>query len=249
MIIKLVKYFFFSLFFIYSCSMANNLKKKNYKIIKVDSLEHTYIFYAKKDSNIYKIVSKKNKARKCDKSVKINKTYDLTLRSLLPDNYTMKYDLGGIRFNGDIIDFDDTTYRDIFIAKEIKNKCYIKERFFCNRIHNVKLPHLSNINLYKHIKFGKYIHKEDFYLSELELCQDSTIIYKIQTPWDSKIYEGKWRIIEKNKILVKGIRDSNINIFTKTKIEFIDTITFFNNKEIEFNDDTLIKNNFFKCGN
>lgn len=99
----------------------------SYKILKIDSLDNLNIFYAKKNDSIFKILSEKNKLKKCIK-IKTNSYYRLYLVSVFPKIFFQKYDKSGAKVFGTLVEFDkdSTIVWDLFLTENIKGKCYFK---------------------------------------------------------------------------------------------------------------------------
>lgn len=103
-----------------SCSYSKNIQSNKiaavntdstlYKVYKIDSLNNYYLIYAKKQNNLYKIVSKKEVLLGNDK-VKVGGKYDLKLSSI----WTAKIMVGGVNASPSItphvtcLSFDDST--------------------------------------------------------------------------------------------------------------------------------------------
>lgn len=65
-----------------SKDIAINNSSKQYSVYKIDSLNNFYLIYAKKDKELYKIVSKKVRDNRCNKVIKVGLSYDFILHSI-----------------------------------------------------------------------------------------------------------------------------------------------------------------------
>ncbi|MEJ5104369.1 MULTISPECIES: hypothetical protein [Chryseobacterium] len=122
-----------SLFIIYSCGIKPKISEGyNYKVIKIDSIENTYLIYAEKidasikNTAIIKIVSAKTKTN-CKRKdlIIVDKNYKFNLISLYPKNL-VSHNLRGITYNGTLIPFDReyNVKKDLFITDNINGLCY-----------------------------------------------------------------------------------------------------------------------------
>lgn len=96
-----------------------------YEVIKIDSQQKVYLIYAKRNSSVYKIVSKKECTSKC-RNVIIGEKYKFELTSfhnLLP--YVKRGT--GIRYNDTIIKLEggDILW-DLFTCMNLDNLCFEK---------------------------------------------------------------------------------------------------------------------------
>lgn len=106
----------------------------DYRIVKIDSIENTYLIYAErinvsiKNTEIIKIVSAKPKMQ-CEKNnlIVLNKNYKLNTHSLYPENLA-SHNLRGITYNGSLIFFDKdyNVKKDLFVTENLKGLCYKK---------------------------------------------------------------------------------------------------------------------------
>lgn len=106
----------------------------NYKVYKIDSINNYYLIYAKKGHTLFKIISKKESSKKCNR-IKVNKVYKFQLhsiltvngRSVIPANQIME--LSGWRIDqSTTIDFEGDSIRDLYNADNIKGICFIKTK-------------------------------------------------------------------------------------------------------------------------
>jgi hypothetical protein len=96
-----------------------------FEVIKIDSLQKVYLIYAKRNSSVFKIVSKKGPGPKC-RNVIIGEKYAFELTSfhnLLPDVRRGT----GIRYNDTIIKLEggDIIW-DLFTCKNLDNLCFAR---------------------------------------------------------------------------------------------------------------------------
>lgn len=122
--------------FLLSCKINTNKKseistsdlqsKGQFEIVKIDSIENTYIVYARRNDSIVKIVSAKETIPSCN-SIKKGKFYALKLRSVFSPNFHQKLDIAGFKFNGTLIKIKgENTVWDLFITENMKGLCYEK---------------------------------------------------------------------------------------------------------------------------
>ncbi|SIT26013.1 hypothetical protein SAMN05421786_11712 [Chryseobacterium ureilyticum] len=120
---------------IFSCkskdiSIDNSFKQ--YRVYKIDSLNNFYLIYAKKDKELYKIVSKKVSNNSCNKVLKPGSSYDFIIHSINKNAPV----IGGIKIapinSADIncYQFDKETsickeagVNDLYFADNIIGKC------------------------------------------------------------------------------------------------------------------------------
>ena len=118
---------------LYSCGVKSKVTEGyNYRIVKIDSIENTYLIYAEnvsvsiKNTNIIKIVSAKTETN-CKKNnlIAVDKNYKFSTFSLYPKNL-VSHHLRGITYNGTVIPFDKgyNIKKDLFITKNIEGLCY-----------------------------------------------------------------------------------------------------------------------------
>jgi len=121
------------LFIINSCGVKSKSPESyNYRIVKIDSIENTYLIYAEKmnisikNSAIIKIVSAK-KEKHCKKNdlVIVDKNYNLNVISLYPQGL-VSHHLKGITYNGTLIPFDKdyNVKKDLFTTEDLEGLCY-----------------------------------------------------------------------------------------------------------------------------
>ncbi|WP_046746320.1 hypothetical protein [Kordia zhangzhouensis] len=102
-------------------------EEQKYRILKIDSIDQTYIIYAKKQDSFYKIVSSKNDFKQDCNKIKVNQDYKLKLESLLyPENTKprRKFELSGIDYNGITIKVEKDSIKDIHKSSNLNGLCY-----------------------------------------------------------------------------------------------------------------------------
>ena len=106
----------------------------NYKVYKIDSINNYYLIYAKKGHTLFKIISKKESAKKCNRII-VNHVYKFRLHSILsvngqpaiPANQIME--LSGWRIDeSTTIVFEGDSIRDLYNADNIKGLSFIKKK-------------------------------------------------------------------------------------------------------------------------
>ena len=119
---------FLLLFFKCTTNKPLIFKNDNYFLVKkIDSLDNVYIIYIERNDSIFKIVSKRE-SNNC-KPIQVGKYYLFKLKSVFPDNFGMKLDVGGVRvYNTNIELEDDSVVWDLFITENLDGLCYIKRR-------------------------------------------------------------------------------------------------------------------------
>ena len=121
------------LFVLCSCRIKSKVNEGyEYRVIKIDSIENTYLIYAEKvdvtikNTDIIKIVSAKTETyRKKSNLITVNKNYKFSTFSLYPKDM-VSHHLRGITYNGTVIPFDKdyNIKKDLFITKNIDGLCY-----------------------------------------------------------------------------------------------------------------------------
>jgi hypothetical protein len=105
-----------------TCKTMSSVNK--FEIRNIDSVKTVYIIYAKRRDSIIKIVSKKDPATYC-KPIVQGEFYDLEVKSLL-EHTSSKRHIGGIKYNGMIIDLEgDKVIWDLFICENLKGLCLV----------------------------------------------------------------------------------------------------------------------------
>ena len=104
----------------YRIKPLSGINSEKYKIIKIDSLQNTYIIYAKKQDSTFKIVSKKNASDNCI-IIKINEYYNLKIKSLFPVDYYQKIQISAIKFK---LEGNGIVW-DLFISENLNGLCYV----------------------------------------------------------------------------------------------------------------------------
>ncbi|MPS66751.1 hypothetical protein [Chryseobacterium sp.] len=120
-------------FILFSCATKPKaIAGYNYRIVKIDSIENTYLIYAERadvsirNTNIIKIASEKTRT-KCRKNnlINVDKNYKFNTFSLYPKDL-VSHHIGGITYNGTLIPFDKdyNVKKDLFGTKDIEGLCY-----------------------------------------------------------------------------------------------------------------------------
>jgi hypothetical protein len=130
----------FLLFFCFACrakkDIANNKSavismaslREKYKVVRIDSIQTVYVVYARKDNEVFKIVSVKDSIP-C-KQIRVGEEHALVLMSRVPKNFngmdvspaTVPH-LTGISVNGVDIRFEPDSIKDIFLAVNLHGLC------------------------------------------------------------------------------------------------------------------------------
>ncbi|UOU97977.1 hypothetical protein MUU74_15965 [Chryseobacterium daecheongense] len=130
---KKIIFILIATYILYSCGIKPKIiDGYNYRIVKIDSIENTYLIYAEKvnvkikNTSIIKIVSAKVET-KCKRKnlIIVDKNYKLDIYSLSPENL-VSHNIRGITYNGTLIPFDKdyNIKKDLFIAKNLNGLCY-----------------------------------------------------------------------------------------------------------------------------
>ena len=107
-----------------------NVVDKEFKILKIDSIENVYVIYAEQSDSVFQILSEKEDVCNCQK-IELNNTYILSIKSyFLPE--TIYRQLTGVKYKGAVIKMvsirDKTNVvRDLYLSDDIKGKCYIRK--------------------------------------------------------------------------------------------------------------------------
>jgi|GEM_PF-974895 hypothetical protein len=101
---------------------------KLFEVLKIDSIENTYIIYVKKYDTIRRIVSSKIEGKNnCNHQIIHGNFYNFKIKSLFDDRFFHKRDIAGIRYNGTIIKLSDSLENviwDLYISENIHGLCY-----------------------------------------------------------------------------------------------------------------------------
>lgn len=104
----------------------DTLKPAIYTIYKIDSTEKSYLIYAKYNDLLYKIISKKETVNS-DNKIKINKNYELTLRTAFTSKHVDDFvNCFAYYSETNVICLEKGMVRNLFITENIKGLCYVK---------------------------------------------------------------------------------------------------------------------------
>jgi hypothetical protein len=113
-----------------SSKNPDSLPGKDFKIVRVDSINNVYLIYARKRNALYKIVSLKAGTH-TGRSIVVGSSYPLDLVSLFIKNFQgydlspqRSMDIGGISFSGTLIKLERDSIVDLYRAKNIKGLCF-----------------------------------------------------------------------------------------------------------------------------
>jgi hypothetical protein len=102
------------------------LPGKDFKIVKLDSIDNVYLIYARQKDTLYKIVSLRE-ANNSGRSIVVGSIYRLDLVSLFIKNFqgydlspVHSMDIGGISYSGTLIKVERDSIVDLYRAKNIK---------------------------------------------------------------------------------------------------------------------------------
>jgi hypothetical protein len=102
------------------------LPGKDFKIVKLDSIDNVYLIYARQNDTLYKIVSLKD-GTYTGRSMVVGSSYRLDLESLFLKNFhgydlspQNSMDIGGISYCGTLIKVERDSIVDLYRAKNIK---------------------------------------------------------------------------------------------------------------------------------
>lgn len=95
-----------------------------FEIIKVDSIQNIYLILAKREDSVYKIVSFKNSSG-CINKIKIGLHYNLTLKSVFPENYLQRDRVSFVRYGSVKVPLggSEEIVWDLFSTKNLKGLC------------------------------------------------------------------------------------------------------------------------------
>jgi hypothetical protein len=106
---------------------------KDFKIVRLDSINNVYLIYARQKDTLYKIVSLKEDGRTgkenvhAGRSIVVDSSYRLDLVSLFIRNFQgydlspkNSMDLGGISYSGTLIKVERDSIVDLYRAKNVK---------------------------------------------------------------------------------------------------------------------------------
>jgi hypothetical protein len=105
-----------------------------YRVYKIDSINNYYLIYASKNDSLYKIVSKKETMKNCNRIQK-NGEYDFKLHSTLSNRHIGNMDISAKSLpHVNCFYYDEQTYiclerdsiNDLFHADNIKGLCFQK---------------------------------------------------------------------------------------------------------------------------
>jgi hypothetical protein len=113
-----------------SSKNPDSLPGKDFKIVRVDSINNVYLIYARQRDALYKIVSLKE-GTNTGRSIVVGSSYPLDLVSLFIKNFQgydlspqRSLDIGGISFSGTLIKLERDSIVDLYRAKNIKGLCF-----------------------------------------------------------------------------------------------------------------------------
>ncbi|AXY75525.1 hypothetical protein D3H65_16745 [Paraflavitalea soli] len=102
--------------------------RDKYKVIRIDSVKHVFVVYAKKDAGLFKIVSLKD-TTPCPR-IRIGQEYPFVLMSRVPKQLgnldispNIIPHITGIDFYGVSIPFERDSINDIFVALNLRGLC------------------------------------------------------------------------------------------------------------------------------
>lgn len=107
----------------YNQSFSNEIK-----VIRIDSIDNTYVIYAKKNISdeypkIFRILTPKD-VKECHNKIEIDKIYKINLISLMPLNMVAT-NLGWMNYNNSQIPVKQNNVSNIlYSSKNIKGLCY-----------------------------------------------------------------------------------------------------------------------------
>ena len=108
----------------------DSLPGKDFKIVRVDSINNVYLIYARQRDTLYKIVSLKE-GPNSGRSIVVGSSYPLDLVSLFIKKFQgydlspqHSLDIGGISYSGTLIKLERDSIVDLFRAKNIKGLCF-----------------------------------------------------------------------------------------------------------------------------
>lgn len=135
------KVLFIAFFFLVSCAGNKKTREnidvndkhqsivvnKKYKIVKIDSTKNLYIFYAKNNDSIFKLLSEKLENNKCEFIIRKNEYYNLKIQTIFSPNLIQKSEMSHYKFKSSIIKLgtDDSVW-DLFVSENINGLCYKK---------------------------------------------------------------------------------------------------------------------------
>ncbi|MCL9807716.1 hypothetical protein NAT51_19520 [Flavobacterium amniphilum] len=113
-------------------SISDN-SKISFTVYKITSVKNYNLIYARRNDSIFKIVSKKNISKDCNK-IKINEIYDFKLQSILknrfkntkfkaPVNYL---DINCFIFEGDVKICKEKGIYDLYYTENLNGLCYTR---------------------------------------------------------------------------------------------------------------------------
>ena len=126
--------------FLFSCGGNKKIKKSvevddkykityiegEYEITKIDSTRNLYIFYAKRNDSIFKLISEKIEPNKSDSFIEQGKSYFLRIHSIFSPNFYQKLEISEFEFDGSVVKLGTNgSVWDLFKSKNIKGRCYL----------------------------------------------------------------------------------------------------------------------------
>lgn len=104
--------------------IINNQDTSLFKIVRIDSFSSYYLIYAKKNNSYYKILSIDDAYKPKCHNLKLHGSYDLELKSLVPDTSKSPILLKGIGYRGIEVDFEGDSIRDVYKSYNLNGLCY-----------------------------------------------------------------------------------------------------------------------------
>jgi len=98
-----------------------------YLILSVDTLTNVLVFKAKKQESIYKIVFLRKSTRKCIPYLRIGKFYNLNLKSVFPENFSLRYGESFVRYGTDMVSLErgNGIIHDLFSIQNAEELCLL----------------------------------------------------------------------------------------------------------------------------
>ena len=98
-----------------------------YLILSVDTLMNVLVLKARKKESVYKIVWLRKSKRKCIPELKIGNFYNLSLKSVFPENFSLRYGESFVRYGTDMVSLErgNGIIHDLFSIQNFEELCVL----------------------------------------------------------------------------------------------------------------------------
>ena len=107
-------------------SKINN-QKELYRVVKIKSINNTYLIDLNKDNTTYTILTlteqnEKHEKKNC-KKIEVSKSYNFNLKKYIDESKIELLNLSGVRIENKTIELPEEIISNIYIAQNLKGLC------------------------------------------------------------------------------------------------------------------------------